>query len=389
MVDVEESLEESLERAGPSTHRLHIDGLPSDVSDAELARRFTPFGEVREASVIRGADGACRGFGYVSLHAAPPEVARCIKAYTGTRWRGKRLAVAPASEDYMTRLKREWEEAAEQRRAEEAAAGAAAAAAAAERPAAHDPAATLRLRPSRHLDLVEATPGKSNRHRRSFPPLQAEAEGRRAEKLAAGKGAPAGEARGAERVGAAAEARRPLAESGTAGGMSQLWAAFGAFGGGESSDADSGGDSGGGDAGGDAGGGEGGGSDAAGGESEGGEGEGGSESEGEGGSEGGDAGEASPCAAVGKLPTAAPRQCAVSPPVGPRRRAPPPSAPPRRRWRRRGRPGEARAAGGGATRREEEAWRRCPGGCPGGGRRLARRLRWRQVWSRTTLCRLA
>jgi hypothetical protein len=141
-------------------HRLHVGGLPADVDEQELKRRFQPFGYVVAAEVIRATDsGESRGFGYVSLQASEAEVERSIKAYTGTRWRGQRLTVWYARESYLDRLQREWEEARSEREV---------AAAPTEDVVAWDRTAPLRVRPSRLAPVITAKPGQTNRHKRKF-----------------------------------------------------------------------------------------------------------------------------------------------------------------------------------------------------------------------------
>lgn len=142
-------------------HRLHVGGLPADVDEQELKRRFQPFGDIVAAEVIRATDsGESRGFGYVSLLASEAEVERSIKAYTGTRWRGQKLTVWYAHESYLDRLEREWEEARSECEV--------AAAAAAENVVAWDRTTSLRVRPSQLVPVITAKPGKTNRHKRKF-----------------------------------------------------------------------------------------------------------------------------------------------------------------------------------------------------------------------------
>jgi hypothetical protein len=144
-------------------HRLHVGGLPADVDEPELARRFQPFGAVVAAEVIRATDGGqSRGFGYVSLQASEAEVERSIKAYTGTRWRGQKLSVWYANESYLDRLEREW---AEQRSEREVVS---ATSEGPESVGAWDKTAALRVRPSPRVAVIKAKPGKTNRHKRKF-----------------------------------------------------------------------------------------------------------------------------------------------------------------------------------------------------------------------------
>jgi len=147
-------------------HRLHIGGLPTDITDEELPRRFQPFGEVLSSEVVRNSDdGQSRGFGYVTLRAFEAEVQRCVKAYTGTRWRGQKLAVGVANESYMDRLQREW---AEQLEVDEAAAVYDETHADDTVVEVCDPKAAVHIRAGPFAALVEAKPGVTNKHKRSF-----------------------------------------------------------------------------------------------------------------------------------------------------------------------------------------------------------------------------
>ena len=151
----------------PAVHRLQIVGLPADLGDAELERRFQSFGAEVSSEVIRSEDGACRGFGYVSIRAPEADVARCIRTYTGVRWRGQTMAVAYAHAHYLERLQQEWDGAAAGR------AASAAAAASRPPPPAVDPTAMLRVRASWDAPIVKVFPGVTNRHKRSFVKLKA------------------------------------------------------------------------------------------------------------------------------------------------------------------------------------------------------------------------
>ena len=94
-----------------AARRLHVGGLPEDVREDELAARFRSFGSVRGVELIPvnapGGKGN-RGFGYVDLETSDAELARCIKTYKGTRWRGKTLTIETANPHYLERLRAEW-----------------------------------------------------------------------------------------------------------------------------------------------------------------------------------------------------------------------------------------------------------------------------------------
>ncbi|KAJ1961257.1 hypothetical protein GGI12_003351, partial [Dipsacomyces acuminosporus] len=89
--------------------RIYVGGLTEAVTEDDVLGRFKPFGEVSSVEVLKTADGkGCRGFGYVSISIKPSQWRRCVSVYTGSRWKGGKLKIEEAKEDYMTKLKREW-----------------------------------------------------------------------------------------------------------------------------------------------------------------------------------------------------------------------------------------------------------------------------------------
>ena len=59
--------------------RVFVAGLPSDVTDSELSRRFASFGEVVGCDIIQDkhAEG-CRGFAYVQMKTSEEKLKKCI-----------------------------------------------------------------------------------------------------------------------------------------------------------------------------------------------------------------------------------------------------------------------------------------------------------------------
>ncbi|KAJ2820642.1 hypothetical protein IWW50_004977, partial [Coemansia erecta] len=95
--------------------RLYIGGFAQPVTADEMSGRFKPFGQVQDVDIPTTPTGCgTRGFGYVSLSITPAQLQRCIKVYTGARWKGGELRIEEAKEDYMTRLRRELAEAKEE-----------------------------------------------------------------------------------------------------------------------------------------------------------------------------------------------------------------------------------------------------------------------------------
>ncbi|KAJ2005704.1 hypothetical protein GGI04_002141 [Coemansia thaxteri] len=94
--------------------RVYIGGFTQAVTDAEVRGRFNPFGEVRSVELPQATDsGGCRGFGYVNISITAAQWHRCMSLYTGAKWKGGKMRVEEAKEDFTARLKREWAEARE------------------------------------------------------------------------------------------------------------------------------------------------------------------------------------------------------------------------------------------------------------------------------------
>ncbi|KAJ2873443.1 hypothetical protein GGH93_003209 [Coemansia aciculifera] len=91
--------------------RVYIGGLTQAVTDADVCGRFKPFGEVRSVELPLTATGeGCRGFGYVNMKITAAQWRRCVSLYTGAKWKGGKLRIEEAKEDYTARLQREWAE---------------------------------------------------------------------------------------------------------------------------------------------------------------------------------------------------------------------------------------------------------------------------------------
>lgn len=90
-----------------STRRLFIKGLPADIGEAELESRFKSFGSVSQVSLARNSDGSCRGFGHLTMEAEEAGWKKCLTALNGSSWKGGKIKIEDAKEDYKTRLERE------------------------------------------------------------------------------------------------------------------------------------------------------------------------------------------------------------------------------------------------------------------------------------------
>lgn len=84
--------------------RLHLGGLAPDVRDDEVAARFASFGTVHGVEVMRDDMAACRGFAYVDLESTEEQMEKCLKVYSGSKWRGRTLSIGLARPSYRERL---------------------------------------------------------------------------------------------------------------------------------------------------------------------------------------------------------------------------------------------------------------------------------------------
>ncbi|KAJ1783864.1 hypothetical protein LPJ59_006478, partial [Coemansia sp. RSA 2399] len=77
----------------------------------EVAGRFRPFGQVHSVELPQPvADGlAPRGFAYITLSISVAQWHRCLSLYSGAKWKGGKMRVEEAKENYLARLQRERE----------------------------------------------------------------------------------------------------------------------------------------------------------------------------------------------------------------------------------------------------------------------------------------
>ncbi|KAI7833672.1 hypothetical protein BX661DRAFT_177336 [Kickxella alabastrina] len=91
--------------------RIYIGGFTQTVTDADIRGRFTSFGQVDSVDLpSESANGAGRGFGFVNIQITPSQWHRCASIYTGAKWKGGKLKIEEAKEDYKTRMQREREQ---------------------------------------------------------------------------------------------------------------------------------------------------------------------------------------------------------------------------------------------------------------------------------------
>lgn len=88
------------------THRLFLGGLPDDVTQADLERRFSHFGIIQGIDIItekqsirsildKKASG--RGFAFIDLHTK--NINKVISRFRGSKWRGKIFRIEIAKVD--------------------------------------------------------------------------------------------------------------------------------------------------------------------------------------------------------------------------------------------------------------------------------------------------
>ncbi|KAG6386660.1 hypothetical protein SASPL_151829 [Salvia splendens] len=92
--------------------RLHLGGLGSNVQASDLHKTFTSpqLGEVQSVEIIRTKG---RSFAYIELNLPDFVLGLNFFYYNGCMWKGGRLKLEKAKEDYQCRLRREWMEAAQ------------------------------------------------------------------------------------------------------------------------------------------------------------------------------------------------------------------------------------------------------------------------------------
>eukprot|EP01023_Acetabularia_acetabulum_P059961 TRINITY_DN7207_c0_g2_i4.p1 TRINITY_DN7207_c0_g2~~TRINITY_DN7207_c0_g2_i4.p1 ORF type:complete len:320 (+),score=57.84 TRINITY_DN7207_c0_g2_i4:64-960(+) len=80
----------------PGYLHLYVAGLQFDIRDKDLDRKFSRYGRIREARIVRNQrNGESKGFGFVVME-TEDEVRDAIKSLDGSTWRGRRLIVERA-----------------------------------------------------------------------------------------------------------------------------------------------------------------------------------------------------------------------------------------------------------------------------------------------------
>ncbi|RDX62643.1 Nucleolar protein 8 [Mucuna pruriens] len=90
-----------------SAVRIFVGGLGQAVSAEDLRSLFASLGTVKEVQTIRTKG---RSFAYLDFLADPKSLSKLFSKYNGCLWKGGRLKLEKAKEDYLVRLKREREQ---------------------------------------------------------------------------------------------------------------------------------------------------------------------------------------------------------------------------------------------------------------------------------------
>ncbi|KAL0426728.1 UNVERIFIED_CONTAM: protein REPRESSOR OF SILENCING 3 [Sesamum latifolium] len=93
--------------------RIYVGGLGSSVQEDDLRKTFTSplLGAVESVEIIRSKGRSFAYLGFVPV--SDKGLAKLFSTYNGCMWKGGRLKLEKAREDYLHRLRREWAEDAE------------------------------------------------------------------------------------------------------------------------------------------------------------------------------------------------------------------------------------------------------------------------------------
>jgi|UniRef100_A0A7R9T6A1 RNA recognition motif-containing protein len=92
--------------------RLHVGGLPPNISAEDIRTRFRHFGDVLNVEIILekfpvGEQQQCRGFAFFSLLSTDSVLDRFLTTYNGCSWRGRKLHISIAQPDFELRRQKE------------------------------------------------------------------------------------------------------------------------------------------------------------------------------------------------------------------------------------------------------------------------------------------
>eukprot|EP00494_Astrolonche_serrata_P022854 UN23111 len=90
------------------TMRLFIGGLPNEVNEDDVRKRFGKLGKVIDCCVPKNKiPGRTRGFAFVTF-SNETEGQKCQKIYNRAKWCGNVIRVEVAKADHLERLQERW-----------------------------------------------------------------------------------------------------------------------------------------------------------------------------------------------------------------------------------------------------------------------------------------
>ncbi|XP_071689218.1 protein REPRESSOR OF SILENCING 3 [Rutidosis leptorrhynchoides] len=91
--------------------RIYVGGLGGAVTEDDLRKTFSSLGDVISVDIVRTKD---RSFAYLDfVPLSDKSLPKLFSTYNGCMWKGGKLRLEKAKEHYLLRLKREWQEEAE------------------------------------------------------------------------------------------------------------------------------------------------------------------------------------------------------------------------------------------------------------------------------------
>jgi len=92
--------------------RVYVGGLFHAVKEEELRDKFKSFGKVNEVHIVHKKDSegeVYKTFAYLNLQTNAQTLKKCFGIFGRSKWNGSEMKVQLAKEDFMARLKKEWE----------------------------------------------------------------------------------------------------------------------------------------------------------------------------------------------------------------------------------------------------------------------------------------
>lgn len=95
-----------------SDYRVFVGGLAPNIQENEIMDRFKSFGSASDVYLVHKKDSSgdiVKTFGYLNLKTTEQQLNKCFAIFGGTKWKGHSLKVQLARDDFMKRLRKEWE----------------------------------------------------------------------------------------------------------------------------------------------------------------------------------------------------------------------------------------------------------------------------------------